>query len=82
VDHKGDKMAKMKNHIHRICTDTELQSWRMTSWLHQNSSCRDFGYEVGDKGKHLTENIESIWLTGSLGMRLWTWALRLDKIGR
>jgi hypothetical protein len=31
-----------------------------------------FGYDVEDKGKHLIENIRSIWLTGSLRMRLWT----------
>jgi hypothetical protein len=31
-----------------------------------------FGYDVGDKGKYLIENIGSIWLTGSLGTRLWT----------
>jgi hypothetical protein len=33
-----------------------------------------FRYDVGDKGKHLMENIGSTWLTRSLGMRLWIWA--------
>jgi hypothetical protein len=40
-----------------------------------------FGYDVGDKGKHLMENIESIWLTRSLGTGLWTWAPWLDRTG-
>jgi hypothetical protein len=29
----------------------------------------------------LMENIGSIWLTRSLGTRLWTWAQWLDRIG-
>jgi hypothetical protein len=39
-----------------------------------------FGYDVGDKGKQLMENTGSIWLIGSLGMRL-TWAQWLDGTG-